>query len=408
MPGFLTDESLDRSTSADPVPGQPVATMPIMFLHIPRTGGFTLKTMLESIFGTRRSLLDAHFYDPSEEDLAGLAVIEGHVRTRYFARRFGPEWYLNGMTMVREPITRAVSQVRHARTRLDDKRHDLVASEIRDPHELFGRVPLWFNLETKLLASRPHDADTLDDTALDDAKSMLDRLAFGLTEEFAISTALFAERFALEVPRFGKTNASSPSGDEDLLSEEFRAAARAQNLIDEQLYEYARVLFARRVGDYTDALLGSPFDEGTLESELDANGTGPVGDVVRVQKDVAQVDLRGWVVVDGHPADAVLVQAGQETTPLCCRIFSPEAGQPTRDAGRRFAGVVGAVSIPPDVDTVELIAMDRTRKRRAQRAVDVIREDDRDQIEPTRRRRFRSRARQALRARRGSERSEST
>ena len=401
MAQSLPGEWLAGLTSADPTPSEPVASLPIMFLHIPRTGGFTLKTILESIFGTQRTLLDAHFYDPSAEDLAGLAVIEGHVRTRYFARRFGPQWYRNGMTMVREPIARAVSQVRHARARPDDKRHQLVASEVRDPSELFSRVPLWFNLQTKLLASRPHEADTLDDTALDDARAMLDRLAFGLTEEFAMSAALFVERFALELPRFGKTNASAPSGDEDLVSDEFRAAARANNLIDARLHEYARSLFERRVRDYVEALLGSSFDEGRFEGALHANGTRVVEEVVRLPTSGRRVDLTGWILVDGHPADAVLVRAGSEMTPLCCRVFSPEAAQPTRDAGRRYAGVVGTAPVSSDVEVIELIAMDRIRKRRAQQTIAVVR-GDADRIEPVRTRGLKSIARQVLRPGRGS------
>lgn len=399
MQGFLADEPPARPASADPVPGDPSPSLPIMFLHIPRTAGFTLKTMLESIFGTQRSLLDAHFYDTPKDELARYAVVEGHVRTRFFLRGFGPQWYRNGMTLVREPIARAVSQARHTRARPDDKRHHLVAAEVGDADELFSRVPLWFNLQTKLLSSRPHDSVDVDDVALEDAKATLDRMAFGLTEEFELSTALFAERWALALPRLTRMNASGASGDDDLRSDEFRAAAREHNLLDLRLHEYARTVFGRRVDEYVENLLAMPLDDGRLDLVLETPGSR-ADEVLAVPKGAkTTLDLGGWALVDDRPADAVLVRAGTRTIPLCCRVFSPEAARLARDSGRRFAGVMGRVPISEDTETVEVTAIDRTAMRRAQRTIDVCRVDPEDQTEVKRGRGFRDLARRALGAR---------
>jgi len=285
------------------------------------------------------------------------------------------------------------------RAHRDDPRHHHVASVIRDPDEFFRRVPLLSNLETKLLASRTHDAETLDDDAIEDAKATLDKLAFGLTAEFEISTALFAERFDFDVPRFGTTNASASSGDRDLLSDDFRAAACAHNTIDVQLYDYAERLFERRVRHYVDTLLSLSLDQSPLVAAL-SSGSRHVGDVLTIGPTVTHADLIGWILVDDHPADAVLVRAGEETTPLCCRVFSAAAARHSRKAASRFAGVVGRVALPADIRAIELIAVDRTRQRRALRTVEVHRTEAADRQKSGARTRLRSFAGQALRSRR--------
>ena len=79
-------------------------------MHIPRTGGFTLKHLLEDCTGLATRLLDLHKYASKNVDPAAYQVIEGHVSFKKARRMAGAP---NTITIVREPVARTVSVARH-------------------------------------------------------------------------------------------------------------------------------------------------------------------------------------------------------------------------------------------------------------------------------------------------------
>src|SRR5262245_54353398 len=159
---------------ADPVPGAPDPGRPLLFSHIPRTAGSTVKYVLRSTIGHQRTLLDAHFYDTEGEDLHRFALVEGHLGVDFFAERFGADWHANGLTMLRDPSARTVSQARHIRAR-PGPFQDQLRERVDDPEDLFRRVPRLTNLQTKYLAGLHLDAPDVDAGALTTAKANLDR-----------------------------------------------------------------------------------------------------------------------------------------------------------------------------------------------------------------------------------------
>jgi hypothetical protein len=372
-----TEDRADRARPAragerqDPVPGAPDPTLPVVFLHIPRTAGFTLKTVLQTFFGMRSSLLDIHHY-PHGLDIRPFAFIEGHANTSYFRRSLGPAWYRNGLTILRDPVARVVSQARHIRAMRTGPWYPMLESTIDDPEDLFEKVPLLINLQTKQLGGLQPRAEVVSST-IDDAKIALDHLAFGLTEQFEASMALFAERFELDLPDFGVTNTMPALGDEDLRSDGFRAAARTHNQCDEKVYAYACKLFRCRVTDYVERLLALPLDDGRIEYVLHA-GAKRVADAIVVRPSTRSVKLRGYVLVDGFRADAVLIRVGEQTTPLACRVVSMGAANRSREVVNRYAGVRGTIELPGSASQLELIAFDRVRGRRSQTTIEVARD----------------------------------
>ncbi len=375
MRGFRDLEVTLHPTSADPVPTEPDGSLPIMFLHLPRTAGTTIKRMLETIFGAPRSLVDLHFYDTSQEDLSRFAMIEGHKRAPFFERAFGHAWVANGLTMVREPVARVVSQARHIRALPHHRDHAALVSEVDDPAALFDQVLMLSNLQTKLLAGKSPRAEHVGADELETAKSLLASLSFGLTESFQLSMCLLAERFALDLPRFGVRGASPERGDDDLRTEEFRAEALVRNDFDAELYRYATDLFQERVERYITALLELPLGEARLDWFLRSQ-VREVREVVYRRRRAKSAPLRGWVLVDGRPADAVLVRTASGVTPLCCRIASSNASRRTSSVANRNAGVVGRVRLPKGTQSLDVIAIDRTRGLRAERTFEVRRTDD--------------------------------
>jgi hypothetical protein len=359
---------------ADPVPGAPDPGRPLLFSHIPRTAGSTVKYVLRSTLGHRQTLLDAHFYDTEGEDLHRFALVEGHLGVDFFAARFGADWHANGLTMLRDPTARTVSQARHIRAR-PGPFQDQLQARVRDPDELFTRVPRLTNLQTKYLAGLHLDAPEIDAGALVAARANLDRLAFGVAESFDSSMALLMERLGYGIPKFDVANVSRGAHDDDLLSDDFRAAATLHNDVDRQLYDYANRLLQRRIDEFVAALLFTPGDHAALQCRLRFRRQHIEREIRLPADGVAAARISGWVLLDGRPVDAALLRVGKQVIPLVPRIERSDAARGTHDLHNRTAGVVGTLRVPPDATEIELVAFDRRRGLRNRRTLEIVRVD---------------------------------
>jgi len=360
------------TANADPVPGRPDPALPLLFTHIPRTAGSTLKFVLRSTLGHQRTLLDAHFYDLDGEDLHGFALVEGHLDVAFFTEHFGPDWHANGMTMLRDPVARTISQARHIRARPGPFQEQLQA-RVREPASVFERVPRLANLQTKYLSGTPRDAIEVGAAALAEAKVTLERLAFGVTEQFDTSTALLMERLGFGIPKFDVANVSRGSSDDDLLSDEFRVVTRRYNDLDLQLYAHGCALLGSRVASYADALLAAAADEKPLDGILRFRRQRIEDEIQLPGASVAAARFSGWLLIDGRPVDAAFVRVDGEIIPLVPRIERSDAARGTHDLHNRTAGVVGTLRIPPGATRLELFAFDRGRALRAQRTIEIVR-----------------------------------
>jgi hypothetical protein len=361
-------------SSADPVPGRPDSARPLLFSHIPRTAGSTLKFVLRSTLGHRLTLLDAHFYDLDGEDLHAFGLVEGHLDVAFFTEHFGADWFANGITMLREPVARTVSQARHIRARPGPFQEQL-QGRVGEPAALFERVPRLANLQTKYLSGTPRDAIDVDAGAFAEAKANLERLAFGVTEQFDTSMALLMERLGFGIPKFDVANVSRGTSDDDLLSEEFRAVARRHNDLDLQLYAHGCELLRTRVASYAHALLASPADDTPLDGILRFRRQRVEQEIRLPGATVAAARFSGWLLIDGRPVDAAFVRVGDDVIPLVPRIERSDAARGTHNLHNRTAGVVGTLRVPPDAQRLELFAFDRERSLRAQRTIEVVRVD---------------------------------
>lgn len=355
--------------TVDPVPGVPSGGLPVLFLHIPRTGGSTVKFMLQSAYGISSSLVDAHLFRTAGEDLSGLAFVEGHLNAGFFARTFGEGWRANAITMLRDPVSRVVSQARHIRAR-PGPFHERLAGRVRDPESVFDAVPRLANLQTKQLSRAPIEARDVGDDALEEAKANLEQIAFGLTEDVDTAVALLVERFGFAFPRFDVANAARGLQDDDLCNEEFEAVARRRNEMDERLYAFAADLMRTRVRSYAETLLALPADGAELTCRLRFRGRY-VEDHLEVPANDPRGRLSGWVLVDGRAPDAVLMRMGEHVIPLATGVERDDAARLTRDLHNRRAGVLRAIELPPDSGSIELIAIDRTRQVRAEKRIPV-------------------------------------
>ena len=300
--------------------------------------------------------------DVSPEQLSEFAFVEGHKRVRFFARAFGPDWARNGVTMLRDPVSRTVSQARNIRLGTETtKYHDVLRAEVRDPDDVIDRVPVLSNLQTWYLGD-----------SLDEAMEVLETLTFGVTNRFDASLALIGSRFGLDSPHTQVAHRLPDRGDEDLRGEEFRAAVRRRNELDEKLYRYAAELFDRRVDRYATCLLSMSLDDAPLACRLKSEGRWST-EVVTVPADSTRATLSGWALLDGRAADAVLVRVVTQATPLLARLPSLHAERHGRSITAHLAGVAGTIEIPAEATHLDVIGFDRRRGRRGERRFTIER-----------------------------------
>lgn len=366
----MSEEDGASGITSAAVPPQAASHLPISFLHVPRTAGFSLKQMFEWSVGARRTLLDAHFlgYEALRGRLDEFDFIEGHAGAGFLRRLIGPNWHLNGVTLLREPVARVVSQARHLRYRanhFNSETWDGLRSELTDPRAAFEHVATLTNLQTKMLAGRhPRELDVSED-ALIHAKGLLKGLTFGITDQFLTSLVLIGDRFRLPFPRVVRTNAGAASGDEDLRGAEFRTAAAEHNALDIELYHFATELLASRVAAYCDEWLGLDLDEARLEGTL----VWPRVPKSRPDPGAIRVHAGGWFLLDGELPESVFVCCEDQVSPLVCRLYSSRAAATSRLTSARYAGVLGVVTAPAGGGTVRVVAIDRSRGLRGEMTI---------------------------------------
>lgn len=224
----------------------------VIFLHIPRTGGTTLKKLPERNYG-RDQILD--FYDSEsalqiqrfaqlpESQRAKYKCIQGHLFFGFHKFVPGQSTYV---TFLREPIARIRSFYSYVRAHPEHYLHRDVVDQRRGLKELLRhpRTEELCNLQTRMIAGDLDNSDqVVDRSALERAKRNL-RTHFsvvGLTEAFDASLLLLARTHGWHLPLYVKRNASR--GAPETMDAKTRDLVGEANALDLELYQFGQELF---------------------------------------------------------------------------------------------------------------------------------------------------------------------
>lgn len=226
--------------------GQPRSDRCTIFLHVPKTGGVTLRRALKWKYPSRilydetlTKSVDALDQVPLSER-ASARIIFGHLH--YGVHEHIPQ-QCDYVTLLREPVARVVSSYHYVRR---DRRHWLHAELMRssEPLEHFLRVdPSIDNHQTRMISGRgggeinARGTESLDSDALDEAKRNLERfLVVGVTERFDETFILLRRALGWRLPYYVTANAArSPQP----IAEAAREQVRERNQLDLELFRFA-------------------------------------------------------------------------------------------------------------------------------------------------------------------------
>jgi Sulfotransferase family len=229
------------------------------FCHMQKTAGIALRQRLINHFG------EAAVYPTrgvDGKDPVTLVLSVEHLRDRLAARGeqirvvtghfpLCTTELIDGrfttLTLLREPVARTLSYLRHHRQEERADRHRSLEEIYEDPFRFHGFV---HNHMTKMLSlARKEMTDGMltrvefDRDRLERAKEALAGVdAVGLQEKFDDFCDGLAARFGWRLGAPQTVNATSPVE----VSEEFRARISEDNALDTELYEFARELVATR------------------------------------------------------------------------------------------------------------------------------------------------------------------
>jgi len=227
----------------------------LVFIHIPKTGGMSLRKVLLRELGGGE-----HFWivDPVKDttwlrtiphdDRERMALVEGHMYYGVHELLPRPCVY---MTMLRNPLERVLSYYSHIRERTDHHLHE--AARGLSLAECIRRG-LTVELDNFMVRAMTSLANTgvpfggVTREMLTEAKTHLDGIAFlGLSERFDESLARFREMLGWrgeDVPRVNVTKSRLRAEE---LSESDLALVREANAFDHELYDHATRLYESRL-----------------------------------------------------------------------------------------------------------------------------------------------------------------
>jgi hypothetical protein len=231
------------------------AEKPLVFVHVPRTGGESVRQALAAGYARPKSAGNV-LVDPagSEAKLQAIAtrmesrgprVVEGHAPLGLFRRHLPPE--TRYVTLLRDPVESVLSHHRASAHGRKIRRGSLEAWLAQRPAEDD-------NLATRFLWGGDSVLGELPPDALERAKENLAGFTFvGLTDYLDESIIVLGRLLGIDViPDDRKdTTQDRPANGEASL--ELRALIEERNALDVELYRFAREQFKRtaaEVGDF--------------------------------------------------------------------------------------------------------------------------------------------------------------
>lgn len=225
----------------------------LIFLHLPRTGGTTLRDILSKQYPERKTFenktlldTDENFNNSKINELSHYNLIKGHVY-------FGVHKYISQsskyFSMMRDPVERTISSYNYIKKRSNHPFYNL-ANELNliDFIEC-GQNIMVNNGQTRLIAGRDTSLNVpfnkMDSSHLEMAKTNINEqfLLVGFTERYDETILLLQHLLQWKTPYYSIANAVKRVQKTDELDSNIISLIKHYNQMDIELYKYANKKF---------------------------------------------------------------------------------------------------------------------------------------------------------------------
>ncbi|MDP6726841.1 MAG: sulfotransferase family 2 domain-containing protein [Candidatus Marinimicrobia bacterium] len=229
----------------------------LIFLHLPRTGGTTLRDILTKQYSDQetfenKTLLDTdgNFNENRVNQMSGYKLIKGHV---YFGvHTFIPQT-CSYFSMMRDPVERTISAYNYIKKRANHPYHELANSLSIEKFIKSGENKMVNNGQTRLIAGRETSLnipfDKLDKSHLETAKKNITDhfLLIGLTERYDETILLLKHMLRWDTPYYSIANAIKRDERTKHIEPKLKELIIEYNQLDVQLYDYVSRLFDEQI-----------------------------------------------------------------------------------------------------------------------------------------------------------------
>ena len=223
----------------------------LLFLHIPKTAGTTLKTMISNNYNSSE-ILDAYEHTEWENGFQKLdnkeeiKLIQGHFRFGYhkFIEPFSAKYF----TFLRNPVDLTISHYSHL-VRSTNPEHKKRIKGINSLKEFAG-IHSSYNIQTRIL-SGVYNIDEFKKNEAEHFQRAVDNLTnniscIGIQERFIESVIAISHMFKWKRNMFISTNIGSNSKKD--IEASTREAINNNNLLDWKIYNIALAKFEEQIG----------------------------------------------------------------------------------------------------------------------------------------------------------------
>jgi hypothetical protein len=243
---------------------------PLIFVHIPKTGGTTLRTILRKQYGNE-NLVNVRAFRPEilerrihrkVEDIEQSSVLLGHMIAGGHRHLSQERPYV---TFLREAVDRVISDYHYVLRTPTHDFYDPVATENYSLADYVksGVTIYTNNVQTRMIAGVGRDipfgecTDDMLERAIDQIESHFP--VVGITNRFEESVVLMRRRLNWGIPMYMTRNRTAGRPRRHEVSESTRHVIREFNQLDVQLYDYVTDRLASQL---------SKVDSNVLEREL--------------------------------------------------------------------------------------------------------------------------------------------